>query len=123
VIESELFGHKKGAFTGAVDDYQGTFDRCSPSGGIFLDEIGEVAIPIQIKLLQVLQEREFSPVGSHEKRRFEGRVIAATNRSVHRLRKNGQMREDFFYRLCSDMITVPPCGFEFKKTRGNWMTY
>ena len=108
LIESELFGHRKGAFTGAVDDYQGVFDRCSAHGAIFLDEIGEVSIPVQIKLLHVLQEREFSPVGSHASHRFQGRVIAATNRSVDRLRRTGKMREDFFYRLCSDMITVPP---------------
>ena len=108
LIESELFGHKKGAFTGAVEDYQGIFDRCSAYGSIFLDEIGEVSIPVQIKLLHVLQEREFSPVGSHAKHRFEGRVIAATNRSINKLRRTGKMREDFFYRLCSDMITVPP---------------
>ncbi len=108
LIESELFGHTKGAFTGAIDDYEGVFDRCHPNGAIFLDEIGEVALPVQIKLLQVLQDRIFSPVGSHAKHRFNGRVIAATNRSIEDLRRSGQMRDDFYYRLCSDMITVPP---------------
>jgi transcriptional regulator with GAF, ATPase, and Fis domain len=108
LIESELFGHKKGAFTGAVDDYEGLFDRCSRHGAILLDEIGEVSIPVQIKLLQVLQERVFSPVGSHDEHRFQGRVIAATNRSLEELRGQGRMRDDFFYRLCSDIITVPP---------------
>jgi len=108
LIESELFGHKKGAFTGAVDDHQGVFARCSPHGAIFLDEIGDVAIPVQIKLLQVLQERTFSPVGSHEKLRFRGRVIAATNKPLDQLRATGQFRNDFYYRLCSDVITVPP---------------
>ena len=108
LIESELFGHKKGAFTGAVEDFQGVFDRCSRYGAIFLDEIGEVSAPIQIKLLQVLQEREFSPVGSHDKHRFNGRVIAATNRSMSELRRGGMLRDDFYYRLCSDVITVPP---------------
>ena len=108
LIESELFGHKKGAFTGAVEDHEGVFDRCSPHGAIFLDEIGEVAVPLQIKLLQVIQERRFTPVGSHAARRFNGRVIAATNQSLDRLRRNGRFRDDFFYRLCSDVIVVPP---------------
>ena len=108
LIESELFGHKKGAFTGAVDDYEGIFDRCSRYGAIFLDEIGEVSKPVQIKLLQVLQERTFSPVGSHDVHRFQGRVIAATNRPLEELRSRERMRDDFFYRLCSDIITVPP---------------
>jgi DNA-binding NtrC family response regulator len=108
LIESELFGHKRGAFTGAVEEHEGAFARCSPHGSIFLDEIGEVAVPVQIKLLQVLQERTFSPVGSHSRLRFRGRVIAATNRPLDQLRRSGQFRDDFFYRLCSDVITVPP---------------
>ncbi len=107
LIESELFGHKKGAFTGAVKNYSGIFERCSPYGAILLDEIGEVPVHLQIKLLQVLQERVFTPVGSHEKSRFEGRVIAATNRSIADMRQQGLFRDDFYYRLCSDMITVP----------------
>src|SRR6266581_8319157 len=80
LIESELFGHKKGAFTGAVEAHEGLLTRCSPHGAIFLDEIGEVSVPVQIKLLQVLQERSFCPVGSHESVPFRGRVITATNR-------------------------------------------
>jgi DNA-binding NtrC family response regulator len=108
LIESELFGHKKGAFTGAINDHEGVFARCSPYGSIFLDEIGDLSVPVQIKLLQVLQERTFTPVGSHEKLRFRGRVIAATNKLLDRLRATGQFRDDFFYRLCSDIITVPP---------------
>jgi transcriptional regulator with PAS, ATPase and Fis domain len=107
LIESELFGHRKGAFTGAVEDYTGLFERCSAHGALFLDEIGDLAIPIQIKLLQVLQERTFTPVGSHNLKRFEGRVIAATNRPIEDLRKEGNFRDDFFYRLSSDIITVP----------------
>jgi transcriptional regulator with PAS, ATPase and Fis domain len=107
IIESELFGHRKGAFTGAVDHYQGVFERCSAHGALFLDEIGEVSIPVQIKLLQVLQERTFSPLGGHEKKRFSGRVIAATNQRLDRLRRDGRFREDFFYRLCSDVIELP----------------
>src|SRR5213594_4209634 len=86
LIESELFGHKKGAFTGAIEAHDGLFTRCSSYGAIFLDEIGEVSAPVQIKLLQVLQERTFSPVGSHEKLKFRGRVIAATNKPLEHLR-------------------------------------
>lgn len=108
LIESELFGHKKGAFTGAVDSHAGVFSRCSPNGAIFLDEIGEVSIPVQIKLLRVLQDRVFTPVGSHEERRFEGRVIAATHRDLAELRVERIFRDDFYYRLCSDVIEVPP---------------
>lgn len=107
LIESELFGHRKGAFTGAVEAHAGVFARCSPHGAIFLDEIGEVAEPLQIKLLQILQERTFTPVGSHERQRFAGRVIAATNRSLDELRRDGKFRDDFYYRLCSDVIHVP----------------
>jgi DNA-binding NtrC family response regulator len=108
LIESELFGHKKGAFTGAVEDYEGVFDRCSPHGAILLDEIGEVSIPVQIKLLQVLEERIFSPVGSHKKGRFQGRVIAATNRKTDEILDKNIFRSDFYYRLCTDIIIVPP---------------
>lgn len=108
LIESELFGHKKGAFTGAVESHQGIFSQCSPYGSIFLDEIGDVSVPIQIKLLQVLQERTFTPVGSRTIERFKGRVIAATNKSLDTLRDEGEMRDDFYYRLCSDEIKVPP---------------
>ncbi len=108
LIESELFGHRKGAFTGAVEKHDGVFSRCSPHGAIFLDEIGDVAEPVQIKLLQVLQQRTFSPVGCHEALRFEGRVIAATNKPLDSLRRAGTFRDDFYYRLCSDQIVVPP---------------
>jgi len=107
LIESELFGHRKGAFTGAIDHHEGVFERCNEHGALFLDEIGEVSIPVQIKLLQVLQERTFTPVGGRETRRFGGRVIAATNRPLAALRGDGRFRSDFFYRLCSDVIEMP----------------
>jgi sigma-54 specific flagellar transcriptional regulator A len=107
LIESELFGHRKGSFTGAVDHHAGVFERCSAHGALFLDEIGEASVPIQIKLLRVLQDRTFSPLGSHESRRFAGRVIAATNRPWAQLRAEGRFRDDFYYRLCSDVIQVP----------------
>ena len=108
LIESELFGHRKGAFTGAIDHHQGLFERCSAHGALFLDEIGEVGASVQIKLLQVLQERVFTPIGSHDGKRFAGRVIAATNRPLEELRKTGRFRDDFFYRLCSQVVVVPP---------------
>ncbi|UCF67142.1 MAG: sigma-54-dependent Fis family transcriptional regulator [Acidobacteriota bacterium] len=108
LIESELFGHRKGAFTGAIDDHQGIFERCSRHGSLFLDEIGDLSVPIQIKLLNVIQDRQFSPVGSRRRLRFEGRVIAATNRSRVQLKREGKLRDDFFYRLSSDVIEVPP---------------
>jgi len=107
LIESELFGHRKGAFTGAIDHHQGVFERCSKHGALFLDEIGEATAPMQIKLLRVLQERTFTPVGGREKKRFSGRVIAATNRSLADLRQSGRFRDDFYYRLCSGVIHVP----------------
>jgi len=107
LIESELFGHKKGAFTGAIESHRGIFTRCSPFGAIFIDEIADVSIPVQIKLLRVLQERVFTPVGSQLTEKFQGRVIAATNQPLTALRSDGRFREDFYYRLCSDVIDVP----------------
>jgi transcriptional regulator with AAA-type ATPase domain len=118
LIESELFGHRKGAFTGAIDHHEGVFERCSAHGALFLDEIGEVAISVQIKLLQVLQERTFTPLGGHEKKRFSGRVIAATNRPLGQLRRDGRFRDDFFYRLCSDVIEVPPLRQRISESTG-----
>jgi DNA-binding NtrC family response regulator len=118
LIESELFGHEKGAFTGAVDTHEGVFSRSSPHGGILLDEIGDISIPVQIKLLKVLEERMFSAVGSHKKQRFEGRVIAATNKSLKELRQQGKFRDDFYYRLCSDVIAVPPLSQQIREHSG-----
>ncbi|MCG8685234.1 MAG: sigma 54-interacting transcriptional regulator [Desulfobacterales bacterium] len=108
LLESELFGHTKGAFTGAVENYQGAFARCSPYGAILLDEIGEIPNHVQIKLLRVLQERHFTPVGAHRASRFNGRVIAATNRPREDIMGGKVFRDDFYYRLCSDLIEVPP---------------
>ena len=118
LIESELFGHRKGAFTGAVDNHEGVFSRSSPHGALFVDEIGEVSSTVQVKLLQVIQERTFSPVGSHAKQRFEGRVIAATNRPLEQARAEGAFRDDFFYRLSSDVIIVPPLRQRLAEDRG-----
>ncbi len=116
LIESELFGHRKGAFTGAIDHHKGLFERCNPHGSLFLDEIGDVSVPTQIKLLNVLQERRFTPVGSHQPLRFAGRVIAATNQPLAVLREQGQFRDDFYYRLSSDVIEVPSLRVRLKES-------
>jgi transcriptional regulator with AAA-type ATPase domain len=107
LLESELFGHTKGAFTGAVSSHEGLLSLCGHHGAIFLDEIGDISPAIQTKLLKVLEERSFYPVGSHKSITFHGRVIAATNRSIQSLRSEGLFRDDFYYRLCSDCIKVP----------------
>lgn len=107
LIESELFGHRKGAFTGAIEHRKGVFEQCSVHGALFLDEIGDVSVPVQIKLLKVLQERTFRPVGSAVEQRFAGRVIAATNRPLEELRSHGRIRDDFYYRLSSHVIRLP----------------
>lgn len=107
IIESELFGHKKGAFTGAIEAHEGLLGRCSAHGSVFLDEIGELDLPLQTKLLRVLQERTYSPVGSHDARRFAGRIIVATNRDLDAMRATGAFRDDFYFRLCGDVIRLP----------------
>ncbi|MBP8305442.1 MAG: sigma 54-interacting transcriptional regulator [Phycisphaerae bacterium] len=107
LLESELFGHTKGAFTGAVTSHEGLLSRCGRHGSIFLDEIGDIGPAVQIKLLKVLEERTFTEVGGHDALRFEGRVIAATHRDLASLRREGRFRDDFYYRLCSDCIEVP----------------
>jgi len=104
LIESELFGHRKGAFTGALADREGWLEACSPSGSVFLDEVGELDPSIQVKLLRVLQTRAFQRLGDTATRHFAGRILAATNRD---LAATSQFRRDFYYRLCSDVITTP----------------
>ncbi|MBX3251118.1 MAG: sigma-54-dependent Fis family transcriptional regulator, partial [Myxococcales bacterium] len=106
LVESALFGHEKGAFTGAIARHEGVLARCPAHGVLFLDEIGEVSLPTQTKLLRVLQDRTYSPVGSAESRRFEGRVVAATHRDLASLRAEGTFRDDFWYRLSSHTITI-----------------
>lgn len=107
LIESELFGHRRGAFTGALADRAGWMEVCPPSGAVFLDEIGEVGTDIQVKLLRVLQSRTFQPLGGTDSKRFAGKIIAATNRDLPAEIRAGRFREDFYYRLCSDQLTTP----------------
>jgi len=107
LIESELFGHRRGAFTGAIDDREGWLEACGRGGAVFLDEIGEVAPEIQVKLLRVLQTRAFERLGETRARRFDGKIIAATNRDLAAEMQAGRFREDFYYRLCADRIFAP----------------
>jgi transcriptional regulator with GAF, ATPase, and Fis domain len=108
LIESELFGHRRGAFTGALADRKGFFAICPPLGTVFLDEIGDLDPAIQVKLLRVLQTREFQSLGETKTQRFEGKIVAATNRDLGAEMRAGRFREDLYYRLCSDLIATPP---------------
>ena len=107
VLESELFGHVKGAFTGAVKDKVGRF-QLADKGTIFLDEIGDISLNTQLKLLRVLQEKEIEQVGGLKTIKVDVRVLAATNRDLETLVKQGGFREDLFYRLNVISIYVPP---------------
>jgi transcriptional regulator with AAA-type ATPase domain len=107
LIESELFGHRRGAFTGAQADHAGWFEVCRPLGTVFLDEIGELEVSIQVKLLRVLQTRTFQRLGDTQGRHFSGKVVAATNRDLSADMESGHFRRDLYYRLCSDMILTP----------------
>ena len=107
LIESELFGHRRGAFTGALEDRAGWLEVCPPLGTVFLDEIGELDPLIQVKLLRVLQTRTFQRLGDTATRHFRGKIIAATNRHLPREMARGAFRQDFYYRLCADMIATP----------------
>ena len=107
LIESELFGHRRSAFTGALQDHAGYLEQSGPYGTVFLDEIGETSHDIQVKLLRVLQTRGFQRLGDTEPRHFEGKVIAATNRQLSDEIEEGNFREDLYYRLCADRIETP----------------
>ncbi len=107
LIESELFGYKKGAFTGATTDKQGLFEAAH-GGTIFLDEIGELTPPIQVKLLRVIQERTFTPVGGREEKSVDVRFISATNKDLEKEVFEERFREDLFFRLNVIHIPIPP---------------
>ncbi len=107
LLESELFGYEKGAFTGAVHNKKGKF-QIAEKGTIFLDEIGEMDLALQSKLLRVLQEKEITPLGSNKKQKIDVRIIAATNKNLEKAIEEGSFREDLFYRLNVITIGLPP---------------
>ncbi|MCL2648387.1 MAG: sigma-54 factor interaction domain-containing protein [Phycisphaerales bacterium] len=107
LIESELFGHRKGAFTGALEDRPGYLELCPARGSVFLDEIGELDPVIQVKLLRVLQSRTYQRIGDSAARTFPGKLIAATNRDLPTEMRHLKFRPDLYYRLCADLIATP----------------
>jgi two-component system response regulator AtoC len=107
LLESELFGHVKGAFTGSIKDKKGKFELAG-DGTIFLDEISEISSNLQIKLLRVLQEKEFERVGGESMIKMEARIIAATNKNLVKLVNDGKFREDLYYRLNVVSVNLPP---------------
>jgi two-component system, NtrC family, response regulator PilR len=107
LMESELFGHVRGAFTGAVSDHTGLFKQAD-QGTIFLDEVGELALHLQVKLLRVLQEKSFTPVGGSKPTKVDVRVISATNKDLRKELDEGRFREDLFYRLNVVQMVMPP---------------
>ena len=118
LIESELFGHRRGAFTGAVQDRAGWLEVCRPLGTVFLDEIGELDPALQVKLLRVLQTRTFQRLGDTRDRRFHGKIIAATNRDLPSEMADGRFRKDLYYRLCSDIIVTPSLEEQLRAASG-----
>ncbi len=107
ILESELFGYRKGAFTHAVDDHTGMFDQANGST-ILLDEIGDLGLPVQTKLLRVLQDKEVRPLGANRSHRVDARIIAATNQDLEKKIEDRRFREDLFYRLNVATLTMPP---------------
>jgi len=107
LVESELFGHIEGAFTGASTDRKGRFELAN-TGTIFIDEIGELSLNMQVKLLRVLQEKVIERVGSSDIIKTDIRIIAATNKSLHKMVKNKEFRDDLYYRLNTFPVLVPP---------------
>ena len=107
LIESELFGHVRGAFTGAVSDRDGLFKQAD-RGSVFLDEVAELPLHLQVKLLRVLQEKSFTPVGGSKQIKVDVRVISATNRELRKEVEKGRFREDLFYRLNVVQVSMPP---------------
>jgi hypothetical protein len=118
LVESELFGHRRGAFTGAVQDKHGWLEACTPPGSVFLDEIGDLDPSIQVKLLRVIETRTFFAVGDTVGRKFQGKLIAATNRDLSQAIHQGRFREDLYFRLCSDLIVTPSLSQQIRESPG-----
>ena len=118
LVESELFGHRRGSFTGAIADRKGWLESCPPSGAVFLDELGEMDLSIQVKILRVMETRKFSAVGDTAARDFRGKLIAATNRELPLEIRAGRFREDLYYRLCADQIRTPSLSEQIRESPG-----
>lgn len=116
LVESELFGHRRGSFTGAVSDKTGWLDACPQRGAVFLDEIGDLGAEVQVKLLRVIETRAFQAVGDTKARRFRGKLIAATNRNLAEAIADGKFREDLYYRLCSDLLETPSLAQQLRES-------
>jgi transcriptional regulator with AAA-type ATPase domain len=107
LVESELFGHRRGAFTGATQDRVGYLEQCPATGTVFLDEIGDLEPIVQVKLLRLLQDGSYQRVGESRRRSFLGKIAAATHRDLAALLADGRFRDDLYYRLCADRIETP----------------
>ncbi|MDO8329541.1 MAG: sigma-54 factor interaction domain-containing protein [Fluviicoccus sp.] len=115
LLESELFGHRKGAYTGAISDRSGYLETRHASQTVFLDEIGELPPEIQVKLLRVLQNRTFQRLGDSSPREFHGKIVSATHQDLGEAMATGRFREDLYYRLCSDIIQTPSLAMQLQQ--------
>lgn len=120
LVESELFGHKRGSFTGAIADRQGWLEACPPQGSVFLDELGEMDPAIQVKLLRVIETRRFAAVGDTRLREFHGKLITATHRDLGADIQSGRFREDLYYRLCADLLRTPSLQEQLRESPEVW---
>jgi sigma-54 interacting transcriptional regulator len=119
LIESELFGHVKGAFTGAQHNQKGWLETARNSDALFLDEIGELDHSVQVKILRALETRRFYRVGGHDEKKWKGKIIAATNRDLTEDVRKGRFRGDLYYRLCGDVISTPSLRTQLDESPGD----
>ncbi len=119
LVESEMFGHRRGAFTDAVADRVGCFERCGNYGTVFLDEVGDLDPSVQLKLLRILQDRQFHAVGDNDPRHFAGKIVAATNRDLEEAIRAHQFRADLYFRICADTIHTPSLREQLADTPGD----